>query len=227
MLRSILPMAHVASVSLALMLVAAGCSPAGPGAAPDSVTADAVDDSGAKGEKDAGADMKDDGGLDMKDGGVGTRDDAGVGMEDAGSGAEDAGTVDAGSMDAGPKDAGMASGPDAGGSMNACLTCAEARCTTPVNACLHSSACVDEGDCDLKCFDEAGGHFPGANSKCIEACAKSALATQQLLAALTCGFWVCPAECLLPLTSCGGTTGAEPPPGAPGCPGKAPGAVSH
>jgi hypothetical protein len=231
--RSMLHVTCVAPVSLAVsMLVAGGCSPAAPASAsPDSVTADAVDDSGAKGEKDAGVDMKDDGGLDMKDGGLGTRDDAGVGddggvaSEDGGSGAVDAGHM--GAVDAGPADAGMASGPDAGGNMNACLACAEARCTLPVNACLHSAACVDEGDCDLKCFDEAGGHFPGANSRCIEACTKDALATQQLLAALTCGFWVCPVECLVPLVSCGGTPSAEPPPGAPGCPAKALGAVSH
>jgi hypothetical protein len=198
------PMRQVPGVGAALalaILVTCGCSPAAP--APES---DAVDSMDAASESDSpGLPTKDeDSGLGDKDAGLGTK-DAGLGTEDAGE------TADAGPgvQDAGPgtEDAGMTGTADAGG-MDECFACAEAKCAVPVNACLHSSACVEEGNCDLGCFTGAAGVLGVPNPRCVQSCTKDPLATQELLAAVTCGFAVCPKECLRVLTSCGGDAGA-------------------
>ena len=188
------PMRQVPCVGAALalaILVTCGCSPAAP--APES---DAVDSMDAASESDSP-------GLPTKD------EDSGLGDKDAGLGTKDAGeTADAepGMQDAGAptEDAGMTGTADAGG-MDECFACAEARCALPVNACLHSSACVEEGNCDLACLT---GSASAPNPRCVQSCTKDPLATQELLAAVTCGFAVCPKECLHVLISCGGDAGA-------------------
>jgi hypothetical protein len=202
------PMRQVPCVGAALalaILVTCGCSPAAP--APESDAVDSMD--AASGDDSPGLPTKgEDSGVGDKDAGLGTK-DAGLGTEDAGLGTEDAGeTADAGPgmQDAGPRpeDAGMTGTADAGG-MDECFACAEARCAVPVNACLHSSACVEEGDCDLACLT---GSASAPNPRCVQSCTKDPLATQELLAAVTCGFAVCPKECLHVLISCGGDAGA-------------------
>jgi hypothetical protein len=192
-----------------VILLACGCSSAGPGSqAVDPADEATASDSGGlptKGE-DSGLGTKDDSGLGTKDdSGLGTNEDAGPGTEDAGSG--------------GP-DAGMPVLPDAGGGMNECFACAEQRgCSVQVNACVHSQACVEEGSCDLMCLESAGP-FGALNPHCVQSCTTDWHATQDLLAAVTCGFRVCPVECLRPLLSCGGDAGVPGgamDPGAPGC----------
>ncbi len=206
---------------VSVILLACGCSsaagpqsqtaaPAGGAQAPADVAQEA-DDGGLPTKDDGGVDTKDDSGLGTKDdGGLGTKDDAGLGTDDAGTGTPDAG--------AGTADAGMPGLPDAGGGMNECFACAEQRgCLVQVNACVHSPACVQEGSCDLMCLESTG---PFVNPHCIESCSTDWHATQDLLAAVTCGFRVCPLECLRPLISCGGDAGLPGPvdPGKPGCP---------
>lgn len=194
------------SALVAAILLASGCSaPPGANAATtqassDPADADAQDSGGGLPTKDeAGVGTKDDSGLGTKDdSGLGTKDDSGVATNDAG------GTVDAGS---GSVDAGSSAPPDAGNEMDDCLTCAERRgCRAQVTECVNSPACVDEGKCDLACLTSSA--FGGPNPRCIESCAKKWDATEDLLEAVTCGFHVCPAECLRPLISCGGDAGA-------------------
>ncbi len=202
---------------VSVILFACGCSSTGP--QPQSQTAAPADE--ALGDDSGGLPTKDDGGVDPKDdsglgttddGGLGTKDDSGLGTDDAGTGTPpDAGT--------GTADAGMPGLPDAGGGMNECFACAEQRgCAVQVNACVHSPACVQEGSCDLTCLESAGP-FGAVNPHCIQSCTTDWHATQDLLAAVTCGFRVCPLECLRPLISCGGDAGAPGPldPGKPGC----------
>jgi hypothetical protein len=199
------------------IFLASGCSaPPGATAATTQASSDPADgdtqDSGGglptKGD-DAGVGTKDDSGLGTKDdSGLGTKDDSGVATNDAG------GTVDAGSAGG---DAGSAAPPDAGNDMDDCFACAERRgCMAQVNECVQSSACVDEAKCDLACLTSSP---TGAlNPHCIESCAKSWDATEDLLAAVTCGFHVCPKQCLRPLISCGGDAGAgHVEPSEPGC----------
>ena len=222
---------HVLS-GLAVLLLASGC--VAPTVTPTEAVAEvddaSVDDAGkpTKGDKDAGVGDKDDSGLGEKDAGVGDKDDSGGGvgtMDDAGSG-EDAGsgtTADAGG-------GGMTGTPDAGGEMNACFACAQQRCAVQVNACEHTAGCAEEGECDLGCFDAAGGHFLGTSSRCVASCTKSPVATAVLLSAATCAFLACPRECLHTFTACGGDPDMgrpmEPPTSGPGCHGFA-GAASH
>ncbi len=197
---------------VAAILLASGCSSPGPGSqevTPSDVAAQ--DDGGLPtkgGDDDSGLGTKDDGGLGTKDdGGLGTKDDGGLGTnDDGGGGTSDAGgSEDAGS---GTEDAGMSGPADAGGEMNDCFACAERRgCAVPVNACVSSTACVDEGKCDLTCL---GGPFGLPDPHCVASCSKDLHATAELLAAATCGFRVCPVECLRPLISCGGDAGAGP-----------------
>ena len=232
------PMRSVCSLVpglFAAMLFAYGCSGAGPGPGSEAVDGPNAastgaseglptkgDDSGlgTKGD-DSGLGTKgDDSGLGTKgdDGGLGTNgDDGGLGTkgDDGGAGTEDAGT--------GTEDAGMPGSPDAGG-MDACFACAEKRCGLQVNACLQSPACVEEGDCDLTCLSGTTGPFGAPNPHCVQSCNKNPRATGELLAAVTCGFSVCPLECLRPLISCGGDGG---PPGEVGCPIGRTGAVPH
>jgi hypothetical protein len=190
---------YVAS-GLVALLFASGC--VAPTASTADVSADvtdaAVDDAGlpTKGDKDAGVGDKD-AGVGDKDSGLGEK-DTGVGTDDAGSGGDDAGsgmTSDSGMTGGG--------GMDAGGEMNACFACAQQRCSVQVSACEHTSGCAQEGECDLMCFQAAGGHFL-STSKCIEACTKDPVATAVLLQAATCAFLVCPKECLHTFTACGG-----------------------
>jgi hypothetical protein len=164
------------------------------------------DDAGVGTKDDSGLGTKDDSGLGTKDdSGLGTNDDGGTGMtgEDSGTTTEDSGS--------GTVDAGMP-----GGGMGACFACAEQRgCKLQVNACVASPACAEEGTCDQACF----GSFGVVNPHCIQSCTTNLRATEDLLAAVTCGFRVCPRECLLPLISCGGDAGAAPmEPVDPGCP---------
>jgi hypothetical protein len=211
---------------VAAILLASGCS-APPGASASAATiqagsdpaadADTQDSGGGLPTKDeAGVGTKDDSGLGTKDdSGLGTKDDSGLGTkDDSGVATNDGGgTVDAGSA----SDAGSSAPPDAGNEMDDCLSCAERRgCMAQVNECLHSPDCVDEGKCDLACLTSSP--FGAPNPHCIESCAKSWDATEDLLAAVTCGFHVCPAECLRPLVSCGGDAGAgHVEPSQPGC----------
>jgi hypothetical protein len=203
-----------------VMLFACGCTaPTSPEVA-DAVDVDASTDDGGlptKGDKDAGVGDKE-GGLGMKDAGLGTEDsgsagdDGGTTIEDAGTGIHDAGT--------GPEDAGMPGQPDAG-EMNECFACAEKKCAVEVNACLRSPACVEEGNCDLMCLGASAGPLAVPDPRCVQACTKNLQATQELLAAVTCGFTVCPVQCLRPLASCGGDAGGFGVPvktgGDPGC----------
>ncbi len=203
------------SALVGVILLACGCSSsAGPqsqavGPADEALAADS---GGLPTKDDGGVDTKDDSGLGTKDdGGLGTKDDAGLGTNDAGTGTPDAG--------AGTADAGMPGLPDAGGGISECFACAEQRgCMVQVNACVHSPACVEEGSCDLMCLESAGP-FGAVNSHCVQSCSTDWHATQDLLAAVTCGFRVCPLECLRPLISCGLDAGAPGPvnPGKPGC----------
>lgn len=217
------PMRQALSLSAlaAAVLLASGCS-APPGASgaggasvataqasSDPADADTQDSGGGLPTKDeAGVGSKDDSGLGTKDdSGLGTKDDSGVATNDAG------GTVDAGSA----SDAGSSAPPDAGNEMDDCLTCAERRgCKAQVDECVQSPACVDEGKCDLACLTSSP--FGAVNPRCIESCAKNWDATEDLLAAVACGFHVCPKECLRPLISCGGDAGAgHIEPSEPGC----------
>ncbi len=203
---------------VAAALFACGCSASGPQSqAFQPSSAVSQDDGGlpTKGDDDSGLGTKDDGGLGTKDdGGLGTKDDGGLGTnDDGGLGTNDdgGGTTDAGT---GSTDAGTSGPPDAGGDMNACFACAEQRgCVAQVNACEHSQSCVDEGKCDLGCL--SSGPLGTLNPRCLESCSTDWQATQALLAAVTCGFRVCPVECLRPLISCGGDAGVEPM--EPGC----------
>jgi hypothetical protein len=226
------PMRHipcVAPAAVALMVFACGCS----AAVPDDVVAAAADEDAeaglpTKGDKDAGLGEKEgglgekEGGLGEKDGGVGPGDDASTGSDDAGLGRIDAGSV---------VDAGMPP-PEDGGGLNACLACAEKRCGPIVNACVASPSCVEEGDCDSTCLRTAGNSLV-TDARCVAACAAEHPATAQLLAAVTCGFEVCPVECLRTLISCGGNPSdaghpLEVPSTGPECPGGAwVGAVLH
>jgi hypothetical protein len=212
------PMCQVPCVVPALVtaiLLASGCSSPGPesqsfspGASP--AAAVAQDEGGLPTKDDGGVGTKDDGGLGTKDdSGLGTKDDSGLGTNDAGT------TVDAGS---GAADGGISAPPDAGNEVGDCFACAERRgCSVPVNACVQSPACVGEGKCDLACLGSAGP-FGALNTRCIESCSKDLHATEALLAAVTCGFKVCPVECLRPLVSCGGDAGPHPlEPSEPGC----------
>jgi hypothetical protein len=199
---------------VAAALFACGCSASGPQSQTFEPSSEFSQDDGGglptKGD-DGGLGDKDDSGLGTKDdGGLGTKDDSGLGTgDDAGEGTTDAGS--------GSTDAGTSTPPDAGGDMNACFACAEQRgCQVQVNACVHSASCVDEGKCDLGCL--SSGPFGALNPRCIESCSTDWHATQELLAAVTCGFRVCPVECLRPLISCGGDAGAGPvDPMEPGC----------
>jgi hypothetical protein len=200
---------------VSVILLACGCSSAGPQGQTVATPADEAlgADSGLPTKDDGGVDTKDDSGLGTKDdGGLGTKDDSGLGTnDDAGTGTQDAG--------AGTPDSGMPPLPDAGGGMNECFACAEQRgCSVQVNACVHSPACVQEGSCDLMCL-ESTGPFSAVNLHCVQSCSTDWHATQDLLAAVTCGFRVCPLECLRPLISCGVDAGAPGPidPGKPGC----------
>lgn len=161
-------------------------------------------DDGGLDTKDSGLDTKDSG-LGDKDGGLGT-DDAGSEPDDAGTGTGDAGT--------GADDAGMMGFPDAGES-DRCLECAEARCGILASACLGSSACLDEGKCDLLCLEGthvtsqqiAGrdmGQLSALNPHCFQSCSKDPHAAQALSVAVTCAVALCPKECLNPLSMCGG-----------------------
>jgi hypothetical protein len=206
---------------VAAVILAYGCSSAGGGSQPFDPADQSAEDSGGLPTKDDGGlgTKDDDAGLGTKDddGGLGTKDDGGLGSEDGGMVVADAGQAeDAGS---GAADAGTASPPDAGGEMSECFVCAERRgCRAQVNACVRSSACVDEGKCDLACVTSAGRPFGVVNQLCVEACDTDWHATHDLLAAVTCGFRVCPVECLRPLISCGGDAGAGPTdPSEPGC----------
>jgi hypothetical protein len=224
------PMRHipcVAPAAVALMVFACGCSAAVP-AVPDDVAAAAAaaDDGGdaglpTKGDNDAGLGEKEgglgekEGGLGEKEGGVGPGDDASIGPGDAGSGSDDAGSA---------ADAGMPP-PQDGGGLNACLACAEKRCGPIVNTCVDSPSCVEEGDCDLTCLRMAGNSLV-TDARCVQSCAAQHPATPQLLAAVTCGFEVCPVECLRTLISCGGNPSdaghpVQVPSTGPECPGGA------
>ncbi len=201
---------------VAAMLFAWGCSAPGPQSeAVDGPDAASAEDSGGlptKGD-DSGLGTKgDDGGLGTKgdDGGLGTKgDDGGLGTQ-----GDDGGLATMGDAGTGTEDAGMPGAPDAG-EMDACFACAEKRCGLQVNACLQSPACVEEGNCDLTCLTGAAGPFGAPNPHCIQSCTKDPRATGELLAAVECGFSVCPRECLRPLISCGGDAGA---PHEVGCP---------
>jgi hypothetical protein len=129
-----------------------------------------------------------DSGMGTTDGGPGTV-DSGTGTTDGGPVSEDSGTSEGGTQDAGA--------PDAGGVLG-CFACAEERCGKQVNACLGSSACVEEGTCDLACL---GAPF---NPLCFGSCAKNQRANQELLSAVSCAFTLCPQQCLSVLTSSGG-----------------------
>jgi len=186
---------------VAAMLLVGGCGPATPDSGGGGDAVDPAADSGPMTlpKKDAAADTKDSG-LETKDSGLGTK-DSGLDTKDGAPGMDDpdAGDVeDAGTMD--PPDP-----PDAG-EMNECFACAQARCAVQVNACTGSPACVEEGNCDLMCLTASGG----VNAHCVQACTKDLRAAAKLLAAVTCGFKVCPRECLRPLISCGQDAGAPP-----------------
>jgi hypothetical protein len=211
------PMRPVRSLVPGLVVaIVFACACSGPG--PESEAVDGLD--AASAEDSQGLPTKgDDGGLGTKgddsglgtkgdDGGLGTKgDDSGLGtMDDGGSGTEDAGS--------GTEDAGMPGAEDAG-EVNECLACAEKRCALQVNACLQSPACVEEGNCDLTCLTGSAGPFGAPDPHCVQSCTKDPRAAEELLAALTCGFSVCPRECLRPLISCGGDAGA---PVEVGCP---------
>ena len=155
-------------------------------------------DGGTGTKDDSGLGTKDDSGVGTKDdGGLGTKDDSGLGTEDAGPGAEGAGP--------GTEDAGNPASPDAGGN-SACFACAEDKCGILTNACLGSPACVEESQCNLACLGGTSGGTPGEmpgggpfgfrGLECFESCAKDALASQHLLAAVTCAYTLCPRECL-------------------------------
>jgi hypothetical protein len=207
------------AVALAsVMLFACGCIAPASTEVVDAVDLDASAGDGGlptKGDKDAGIGEKE-GGLGMKDASLGTddsgsaADDGGMATDDSGMGIRDAGP--------GPEDAGMQS--DAGG-MNECFACAEKKCAVEVNACLRSPACVEEGNCHLMCLGASAGPLGVPDPRCVQACTKNLQATQELLAAVTCGFTVCPVQCLRPLTSCGGDAGGFGVPvetgGDPGC----------
>jgi predicted small lipoprotein YifL len=116
--------------------------------------------------------------------------------------------------------------PDAGGIVG-CFACAEDSCGTQVNACVGSSACVEEGTCDLMCLGGgttggglaggglAGGGMAGGgmaglgglNLQCFQSCTKDQMASQELLAALTCTFGSCGSQCLSALGGAGGGLG--------------------
>jgi hypothetical protein len=214
------PMRQVTALStLIAILLVSGCSaPPGGAASSGGAASQAVDpvdgspqDSGGglptKGE--AGVGTKDDSGLGTKDdSGLGTKDDSGLPAADAG------GTMDAGSAGG---DASSSPSADAGGEVDECFACAARRgCAVQVNECIHSSACMAEGKCDLACLTSSP--FGGVNPHCIESCSNGWDATEDLLAAVTCGFHVCPAECLRPLISCGGDAGTDRmEPMEPGC----------
>jgi hypothetical protein len=198
---------------VAVLLLACGCSapPAGTASqAVDPAEGSAQDSGGGLPTKDeAGVGTKDDSGLGTKDdSGLGTKDDSGLAVMDAG------GTVDAGS---GAGDAGGSPPPDAGDEVGDCFACAARRgCAAQVNECIHSPACMDEGKCDLACLTSSP--FGALNPHCIESCSKGWDATEDLLAAVTCGFHVCREECLRPLISCGGDAGSSRmEPMEPGC----------
>jgi hypothetical protein len=162
----------------------------------DAETLDAETPDSGPGMGDAGAPPLDagpgsDSGSGTIDSGSGTI-DSGPGTGDGGPGSQDSGP---GTSEGGTEDAGA---PDAGGVLG-CFACAEERCAKPVNACLGSSACVEEGTCDLACL---GAPF---NPLCFESCAKNQRATQELLSAVSCAFSVCPQQCLSVLTSSGGS----------------------
>jgi hypothetical protein len=207
-----------------VILLACGCSSAGPESQAVDPAAEATPAAGSGGlptKGDGGLGTKDDGGLGTKDdaglgtkddSGLGTNDDSGLGTNDAGPGTEDAG--------GGVADAGMPVPPDAGGEMNECFACAEQRgCAVQVNTCVHSPACAEEGSCDLACL--GSGPFGGLDPHCVQSCSTDWHATQELLAAVACGFRVCPKECLRPLISCegdAGVPGGPLDPGKPACP---------
>jgi hypothetical protein len=214
----------LAPALIAVIAVAGGCSAPGPESGPGAnstlapAAAAAGDDAGlpTKGGDDGGLGTKgDDGGLGTKgdDGGLGTKgDDGGLGTNgDSGSGTEDAGT--------GGQDAGGMTTPDAGGGLGACFACAEQRgCKVPVQTCVNSPACMQEGSCDLACLTAPGAHFGGPDPRCVASCSSDWHATEELLAAVSCGFRVCPIECIRPLISCGGDAGAgRMEPVEPGC----------
>ena len=204
------PMCQVPCAVPALVvaiLLSSGCSAPGPQSQSFSPAASPA---AAAAQDDAGLPTKDDGGLGTKDdSGLGTKDDSGLGTSDAGT------TVDAGS---GAADGGVSAPPDAGDEVGECFACAERRgCSVPVNECVQSPACVAEGKCDLTCLGSAGP-FGALNHRCLESCSTDQHATEELLDAVTCGFRVCPKECLRPLISCGGDAGARPlEPSEPGC----------
>ena len=164
----------------------------------DAETLDAGTPDSGPGTGDAGPPPLDagpgtDSGTGTSDSGTGTS-DSGTGMSDSGTTTDDGGP---GSQDSGP---GMSDGgtEDAGGVLG-CFACAEQKCGKLVNACLGSSACVEEGTCDLACL---GAPF---NPLCFGSCAKNQRANQELLSAVSCAFSVCPQQCLSVLTSSGGS----------------------
>jgi hypothetical protein len=165
---------------------------------------------------DAGLGTKDSGGLGTKplDAGLGTNDDAGLGNDDAGLGTTPPGP--------GGDDAGMAAHDAASGTVDAgtpgladggiggCLACAEQRCGAVAIACVHSSACVEEAECDLMCLDMAGrgqGGVSGPDPRCFPSCIKNQHASPYAPSAVACALALCPKECLPELSSCAAAGG--------------------
>ncbi len=209
-----------------LALILAACASTSPGA---QVEADDTDgglptkpldggletkDSGL-GTKDSGLGTKDSG-LGTKDSGLGTKDsglgideagagtddggpateDSGMETEDSGTGTSDSGTR-AGDSGTGTTDAGM-SPPDAG-AIGECFACAEQRCGNLTTACVSSPACFQEGECDLACL-ASPGPFHFLVPLCFRLCTRDVRANQELIAAATCAFSLCPKECIGVLT---------------------------
>jgi|SRR5580704_4408776 hypothetical protein len=200
---------HLRSVAPALVaLIVAACATTAPDA---QVEADDTEGGLPTKPLDGGVETKDSGlgtkdsGLGIKDSGLGTKDsgletdDAGAGTDDGGPVTEDSGpgTEDsgAGTSDSGTRagDAGM-SPPDAG-AMGECFACAEQRCGNVATACVRSPACVQEGECDLACL-ALQGPLPLLGRLCFESCTRDLRANQELIAAVTCAFALCPKECL-------------------------------